>query len=123
MPSTTSITRRLVSLFDWYRRPSSGDQAFIDNTVLGVLPGSCTMTLPRTVRREDTGPNTRVFSPSDLGVGTGSTDVLALLIDEGRTPATPREVRYTFRALEGRHPTDAEASAACSYVASFGLLA
>lgn len=136
MPYPTSITRPLVRLFDWYRRPGAGVRTTTDCTVLGVLPGCRpdrdragatqargTTTLHRTVQPEHTGPNTRVFSPTALGVGTDTTDVLALLIDEGRTPATPREVRAAFRALHGHRPSTAEANAACTSVASFGLLA
>ncbi|WP_420099303.1 hypothetical protein [Corynebacterium sp.] len=148
MPYPMSVTRPLARLLDWYRRPGDGVHPATDSTVLGVLPGTCpergargtvgsrqtqpprdTMTLPRTVRPEHTDPATRVFSPASLGiVGTDGTaghtpDVLALLIDEGRTPATPHDVRTAFRALQGRRPSAAESAAACTTVASFGLLA
>ncbi|MEY8566204.1 hypothetical protein AALF15_06490 [Corynebacteriaceae bacterium 7-707] len=133
MQYPTSITRPLVRLFDWYRRPGTGVHSATDSTVLGVLPGTrstqaaqapqATITLRRDVRPEHTGPNIRVFSPADLGAGTDAVDVVGLLVDEGRTPATPQEVRAAFRSLTGRRPTTAEATAACTAVAAFGLLA
>ena len=49
--------------------------------------------------------------------------MLAALIDEGRTPATPQEVRAAFRTLHHRFPTPLEAARARSLVESFGLLA
>jgi hypothetical protein len=136
MSYPTSITRPLARLFDWYRRPGTGVRSATDSTVLGVLPGTRatrdrhntarphgTLTLRKVVRPEHTGPNRRVFSPADLGVGTGTVDVVAYLVDQGRTPATPQEVRAAFHSLTGRYPSSAESTAACTTAATFGLLA
>lgn len=117
----------LSRFVEWYRRPGTGMNNTTDRTALGVLSDA---TLPTgapagtlTVVPEHTGPNSRIFPTADLRDDAGRPDVLALLVDEGRTPATPREVRRAFQSLEGRAPTQEESTRICAEVDTFGLLA
>jgi hypothetical protein len=107
------VSNPLHRILDWYRDPERGLYSSTDRTVLGTLAP---------VRPETTEVNRTVFH-ADRSDGPAYLDVLAALIDEGRTPATPQEVRAAFRSLNHRFPTPLEAARARSLVASFGLLA
>jgi hypothetical protein len=107
------VSNPLHRILDWYRDPERGLYSSTDRTVLGTLAP---------VRPETTEANRTVFH-ADRVDGPAHLDVLAALIDEGRTPATPQEVRAAFRTLHHRFPTPLEAARARSLVESFGLLA
>lgn len=53
----------------------------------------------------------------------GSTDIVAHLINLGRTPATEKDVRDSFTTLFDRDASPFEEMLAFDYVNSFGLLA
>lgn len=103
----------LNRILDWYRDPERGLYSSTDCTVLGTLAP---------VRPETVEPDRIVFH-ADRADSPAYLDVLAALLDEGRTPATPQEVRAAFRTLNNRFPTPLEAARTRCLVESFGLLA
>lgn len=88
------MSNTLSKIVNWYLSPMQESQEATAQTALGVLPS----------RPE-------------------STDIVAHLIENERTPATESDVRASFQAVFDREATPFEELVAFDFVDSFGLLA